>query len=287
VVGTLGAAAAAARLLDLDPSQATMALGIAASQVSGLRENFGTMTKPLHAGQAAANGILAALLASRGYTAAATALDGMAGLDRAFGRPGAWDAALADLGANRWALENGFKPYPCGLLSHGAIDAAIALHGAMAPADIVGVECRVSPTTAKVVYKRAPRTGLEGKFSLSYCTAAGLHDGRVGVATFSDAAVARPELRALEARVRVVADERVGDDQAVVRVEGPAGAVREMRVEAAKGTPRNPMTDADLEAKYLDLATGVLGPEPARRLLAQAWRVGQLADVTPLLALAG
>lgn len=286
VVGTLGAAAAAARLLGLDAAQAAAALGIAASQVSGLRENFGTMTKPLHPGQSAANGILAALLAGRGFTAAATAFEGPAGLGRAFGRPGAWEVALADLGANRWALENGFKPYPCGVLSHAAIDAAIALHSTFRPDELRAVECRVSPTAAAVVSKRAPRTGLEGKFSLSYCTAAGLYDGRVGVATFTDAAVARPELRALEARVRVVADERLGDDQAVVRVEGPAGAERVVRIEAAKGSPRQPMTDADLEAKYLDLASSVLGPDQARRLLAQAWRVSEQADIADLLALA-
>lgn len=287
VVGTVGAAAACVRLLGLDAAQAASALGIAASQAAGLRENFGTMTKPLHPGQAAASGLLAALLAARGYTAAATAFEGSAGFCRAFGSGEFdFDAALADLGTNRWALANAFKPYPCGVLSHAAIDAAIALHGAFRAEEIATVECQVSPTTASIVSKRAPRTGLEGKFSLTYCVAAGLCDGRVGVATFSDEAVARPAVRALEARVRVVADARVGDDQAALRVEGPAGACRDLRIAAAKGSVGSPMSDADLEAKYLDLARGVLAPEQARRLLERAWRVGELDDVGELLALA-
>lgn len=287
VVGTVGAAAACAKLLALDAVQAASALGIAASQAAGLRENFGTMTKPLHAGQAAASGLLAALLAARGYTAAATAFEGAAGFGRAFGGAALdIDAALADLGANRWVLADAFKPYPCGVLSHAAIDAAIALHGAFRPAEIATVECRVSPTTATVVSKRAPRTGLEGKFSLTYCVAAGLCDGRVGVATFSDAAVARPDVRALERRVSVVGDDGLGDDQAVLRVEGPGGATRELRIAAAKGSIGQPLSDADLEAKYRDLAQGVLTPAQAQRLLERAWRVDALADVGELLALA-
>ena len=270
-LGTLGAAAACARLLRLNVDQTQTALGIAASLASGVRQNFGTMTKPLHAGWAAHNGVIAATLADRGFTADSAALEGESGLLRAASGGARLNArALARLG-DQWEIVSpgiGVKLYPCCYATHRAIDAALEIVASDGPHDsnIESVEVTVSRGTLMPLRKPLPATGLEGKFSMEYCIAAALADGRVGLATFTDEAVRRTELRKLMKRVAVREERRAAafpiGGRAVVSVD-TSGRVNHTRiVETPKGDPQNPLTWNELCDKFRDCAGAVL-PGPA------------------------
>jgi 2-methylcitrate dehydratase PrpD len=269
-LGALGAAAAAAKLLELDPAATLTALGIAASQASGLKENFGTMTKPFHAGHAARSGVLAALLARDGFTASASALDGAQGF-LALARD-ARGGAVGELGAPWRILSTGVavKPYPCCAMTHSAIDALLDLrreHGIQGD-DVAGVEVEVSPIVPTVLLHPSPSTGLEAKFSMEYCSATALARGRIGVEAFDDAAVQDPEIRGLMRRVtmRVIPEgvnTGTGSAHSDVRVTLRDGRVVTRPARGARGHPDAPLTDAELRAKFESCAARVL---PAARI---------------------
>src|SRR5205807_7892956 len=188
-LGTIGAAAAASRILALDETAVAHALGIAASEASGLKENFGSMVKPLHAGLAARNGVLAALLAKDGLTASSRAIDGPQGFlaTMASERPSLGDA-VADFGV-RWEIVDGgitVKLYPSCAATHPTIDAILDLRRRerFAPSDIERSEVDVGSLMPTVLIHDRPSTGLEAKFSMPYCAAAEAVHGEVGIDTF-------------------------------------------------------------------------------------------------------
>jgi 2-methylcitrate dehydratase PrpD len=297
-LGTLGAAAAATRLLGLDPAAATHALGIAASSAGGLRVNFGTMTKPLHAGLAARNGVLAALLAEQGFTAADDALTGRYGFCSVLAGDGPGDPAqLEPDGFGRpWEITTPYgiaiKQFPSCGATHPAIEAALALRaehdlsGAAIQSVHVGT-CELAPRI--LVYHR-PRTGLEGKFSLEYCVATALADGRVGLEHFEDAAVGRSPVRELVGRVHAAIDDRVRADPeyaTVVAVTLADGSSYERRVDLAKGKTSRPLSREELVAKYRDCAGRVLSPAAVDASLELLWDLERLDDVSRLVETVG
>src|SRR6059036_3653488 len=215
-LGTMGAAAAAARLLGLDSAQIRMALAIAASQASGLKENFGTMTKPFHAGHAARSGVLSALLAREGWTASEQALEGPQGFFNVLGAGSRRLEALDTLGAPWKILSSGVavKPYPSCACTHSIIDGALELrraHG-LRPEDVAEVTVGVSALVPRILIHSDPRTGLEAKFSAEFSAAAALCEGRVGIATFRDDKTRDPAIRALMPRVRMRVDPDIPGD---------------------------------------------------------------------------
>jgi 2-methylcitrate dehydratase PrpD len=215
-LGTLGAAAAAARLLGLDAAQIRAALAVAASQASGLKENFGTMTKPFHAGHAARSGVLAALLAREGWTASERAIEGPQGFLHVLGAGKTELDALSRLGAPWKILTSGVavKPYPSCACTHSIIDATLELrrtHG-LEPEQVAEVTVGVHATVPNILIHSDPRTGLEAKFSAEFTAAAALTERRVGVATFSDDKVQDPRIRALMKRVRMMVDPEIPGD---------------------------------------------------------------------------
>jgi 2-methylcitrate dehydratase PrpD len=258
--GSLAAAAAAASLLRLDEAEAAVALAIAASSASGLRANFGTMTKPLHAGLAARNGILAAMLARVGWSANPAALEHPAGYVAAFNgdakvRPAPlarWGEALEILSDYGIAL----KPYPSCGATHTAIEAAILLRAEIGdPARIRRIRCGVSEMHARPLIYVEAASGLQGKFSLHYCVAAALLDGVVDLATFRDARVHDPRIQALVPRIAMEVDERVRHDPefaCVLEVELQDGARHERLVPLAMGKPARWFDAARLGAKLAD-----------------------------------
>ena len=288
-LGTLGAAAACSRLLRLDAAQTQTALGIAASLASGVRQNFGTMTKPLHTGWAARNGVVAAALAAGGLTADARALEGENGFLRAMSGGAEIDAAAAvrDLGEPWEIISPGIavKLYPCCYATHRAIDAAVAIRGASgaAIADAERVEVVVTPGTLSPLIRRLPETGLEAKFSMQYCVAAALIDGDVCFGTFGEAAVARAEVRRLMACVEV----SEAGPQGQFPIEGSAtvilytaDAVKHSRtVETPRGDPRNPLTWEQLLTKFRDCAGLALPEERIERAVELIERWDELPDV--------
>ena len=254
-------------LLGLDPEQFGAAMGIAASNSSGLKANFGTMTKPLHAGQAAERGLLAARLASQGYTASGEAVDGNQGLTRAAGS-GRLDGSRIDDWGHSWATAQAlFKYHAACHCTHAGIEATRSLLANGIKADeIERLTLTVNPSILDMCGIGEPVTGLEAKFSLRGTQALVLAGAdTTAVETFDDGSINRPEVRALLPRVVIQTDDTVGDLASRVEALTPGGTLH-----AAHDVSR-PATDLDaqgkkLRAKFHALAAPVLGKVAAAAL---------------------
>lgn len=292
-IGTLGCAAAACSILGLDPAQTRHALGVAASLASGLKENFGSMTKPFHAGHAARNGVFAALAAREGLTASDSALEGRQGYAAAFGQAALAPEAFDALGQRWQVLTSGIavKPYPSCALTHSAIDALLALRAEHAGvADRVAeVVVGVSHVVPDVLRHAAPGNGLERKFSMQYCAAAALATGRVDLASFDDARTLDEGTRALMPRVKMVVDPTLpqGLDQHAwtrVTLRLRDGRAIESPPRGASGHPDQPLTDAQLRDKFLACAGPVLGDGEAEGVATQLTHLEDIPDIRALTA---
>ena len=288
VLGHFGAAAAAGKLLGLDAGKLAHAFGIAGTQAAGLEQSFGTMSKPLHPGKAAMNGLLAALLAREGFTGSTAMLDAPHGLPATFLGVTDMRAAVEDLGKRWEILENSTKPYAACHLTHATIDAARAIRSREAPAPeaVEAVACRVNPLVLDVAAKTSPRTGLEAKFSVAYCAAMGLVHGEVGEEAFGEQRLRDPAVARVMARVTPEADASLGLGAARMTVRLADGRVLEQRVAAARGTADNPLSRDELEAKFRRLAEVVLPVERVARLAAMLRGLADVPDVANLAALA-
>jgi len=290
-IGTLGCAAAASRLLLLDAEATRHALGIAASLSSGLKENFGSMTKPYHAGHAARNGVWAAMLAREGFTASDSVLEGAQGYVRAFGAPAALDETLATLGRT-WHVTTSrvaVKPYPSCALTHAAIDALIRLRSEhqVDPDRILDVEIGVHRVTPDVLQHARPATALERKFSMPFCAATALVDGRVDIGSFADGEIANPATRRLMPRVRMVVDDAIPDALerqawSRVTVRFADGRTIAMPPAGARGHPDDPLSDVALREKFLGCAAPVLSGDEAEGVADQIARIDEVPDVRAL-----
>ena len=288
-VGGLGAAAAAARAMRLDPQRTAWALGTAATQACGLREMFGTMCKSLHPGRAAQAGLMAALAAAAGFTSSLRAIEAPRGFAEVLGEQPDYPAMLAGLGQDWVVMENSFKPYACGLVIHPVIDACLALRAEAVddPAAIAAVTLDVHPLVLELTGKAEPADGLEGKFSVHHSAAATLNDGYGSARQYSDEAVDDPRNVALRRKVTLRPDPAMRKDEARVTVTLAGGGQASRHVEHALGSLQRPMGDADLDAKFLDLAADVLAPGHARRALQACWDapgLARAADVAEALA---
>ncbi|OGK79676.1 MAG: hypothetical protein A2X52_04830 [Candidatus Rokubacteria bacterium GWC2_70_16] len=266
-LGTLGAAAAACRLLGLDAAQTRMALATAASQSSGLKENFGTMTKPFHAGHAARSGVLAALLAREGWTASEQALEGPQGWVSVLGAGARRLEALATLGAPWKILTTGIavKPYPSCAGTHAIIDGTLDLkrtHG-LRPEQVAEITVGVNAMVPRVLIHHDPHTGLEAKFSAEFAAAAALCEERVGIATFQDDKARSGAIRDLMARVRVEVDPEIPSDLerhmwSRVTIRLTDGRMLRVGPREVPGHPGNPLTLQALRDKFSECAAMVL-----------------------------
>jgi len=264
--GTLVAAVAVGRLLKLTEQQMVFAIGIAASAASGLRANFGSMVKPLHAGYAARNGVLAALLAREGFDACGDALDHPCGYMSVFNAGiGFKKAPMDSLGQDLEILTPhglALKPYPACGATHPGIEAALVLHRELAGAEIRSVRAGVCEMAFSPLIHVMPDTPLEGKFSLHYCVAAALIFGNVGLATFTPEKVADPRVRALIPKITMEVDERWRDESEFpteLTVETEDGRRLVNYVPLAMGKPERWFSAAQLRAKFEDCAGEVLG----------------------------
>ena len=285
--GVFGAAGAAGRLLGLDESQMTQALGIAGTQAAGVREVFGSMSKPFHAGRSAQSGVLAGLLARRGFTSTREILEGRRGFAAVLSTASDM-AQITDALGERWELpNNGLKPYSCGVVSHPLIDAMITLrntHGVAAD-DVESVSARVHPLVLELMDRPNPRVGLEGKFSHQHSMAVGLIDGGAFPEQYTDERVLDPAVAALRDKIRATVDASVAEDAAEVTVTLRDGRSITESVAHATGAPENPMTDAQLEQKFRTLAHRVLSQSQTDELLAALWALDTADDVTGVMAL--
>ena len=286
--GMLGAAAACARLLSLDVDRTAMALGIAASQPVGVREQFGSMMKPFHPGGAARVGLTAALMARHGYTASTRAIEAPRGLAQTYSTKCAWNEITDDLGTRFEIAFNTYKPFACGVVIHPSLDGCVQLRNAhsLRADDIARVDLRVHPLVLELTGKRSPRTGLEAKFSVYHACAAGIIFGQAGQAEFSDEIVKRTELTALRDRVHAAVDDRIDEASADVTVTCYDGRKHHVFVEHALGSLRRPMSDDDLADKFHRLVDPILGATQAGDLIAHSMRIASAGSVRALAALA-
>lgn len=293
-LGTLGAAMGVGRLVGLDADALTDALAIAASEAGGLRQNFGTMTKPFHAGHAARGGVNAARLAARGLRGDHAALEGPSGFFAAFGFGSASPERVGPSLGNPYdlaAVGLSVKRYPCCYATHRAADAILELRDGhrIRPEQVEEVRVTVPVGGLAPLPHRRPATGLEGKFSMEYVVAAALLDGCLGLDTFSDAMVRRPEVLALEELIEVCEDGSIpgvrnpvdgGYVEVVIRTRGGGSAA--CRIEEAAGSPGRPLSRSQLEEKFRACARG-LGPAQVERALRVLGSLEELPDVRTLV----
>lgn len=295
-LGTLGAAMAAGKLLGLAPEPLQHALGIAVSEASGSRQNFGTMTKPFHPGHAARCGVLAARLARKGMTADTTILEAPLGYFAMFSHGEAATDGIRDALGNPYDVISpgmNVKRYPCCYATHRAADAVLDLarEYELRGADVEAAEVVVPSGGLAAVTRDRPRTGLEGKFSLPYVVAAAVLDGRVTLDTFTDEMVQRPEAQALLRAVRPVEDpsipvafNAIEEGYVVVKIRRRDGAVLERRVDYPRGAHQNPLAADELFAKFRDCARRALPREQGERALALLTAIEDLPRLDELVA---
>lgn len=291
-LGTIGAAAAAARLLGLDRAATANCLAIATSEASGLKENFGTDTKPLHAGLAARNGVVAALLAKSGLTASPHALDGPQGFLLAMGSEWASLAEpLATLGSRWEILETGvtIKLYPSCAATHPALDAILDLrreHRFTAD-DVSAISIGVDTVTPTILTYPRPTSGLEGKFSMHHCAAAAVVMGRVGLDTFEPAIVSDARVAAMLPRIAMAVDATLRTDapaltQARVTIQLHDGRTLTAYADGARGYPARPATAVELGDKFRACAGRVLDAARTEAAIVMLQSLDQVAETRVL-----
>jgi 2-methylcitrate dehydratase PrpD len=285
-LGTIAAAVAGGKLIGLDAQKLTYAMGIAATQAAGMQQNRGTMCKSFHAGKAAQNGVLAALLAERGFDSTQEIIEGRKGFCRVYSDTAAPERLTAGLGES-WLIEtNGHKPYACGVVLHPLIDAVIAIRnrGRIDPAAVSAISLRVHPLVLSITDVVEPSTGLQSKFSAVHSAAVALVDGTAGIAQYSDTKATDPVVAALRRKTEAIADATLGSDEAHAAIVA-GGKRHEVHIPHATGTAANPMSDAAIEAKFCANATPVVGGKRAESIVEFVWTLERQRDVRDLIAL--
>lgn len=294
-LGSFGAAAACGKLLRLSAAQMEMALGITASMASGVVANFGTMTKPLHVGLGARNGVLAAKLAQGGFTANAKAIEAGVGFYGTFhGGTAIHEGAIGELGASYSLLTDGLriKPYPCGGLTHQVIDSVLEFRGkhGLTPDMIESVDADVVKHTFDRIAFRVPQTSIQGKFCMPYLVARAVIDGKIGIDTFTEDAVRDADVLKLAERVRMNLDRSLkktdlGGRPCRVTIRLKDGRVFTREAEHAKGSPEFPMTEAELNEKFFECARHAIPADSAQQALNEIGRLERLESVRSLCEL--
>jgi 2-methylcitrate dehydratase PrpD len=289
LTGTLGSVAAgvaAGKLLKLDQQRLTHAMGISCTQAAGMQQNRGTMCKSFHAGKAASNGVLAALLAEQGFDSTRQIIEGAKGFCRIYSKTADPDQLTANLGYG-WLIEsNGYKPYACGVVLHPLIDAVIALreNTALDPDKVDAIALRVHPLVLSITGVAAPTTGLQSKFSVYHSAAVAFVDKNAGIAQYTDAKANDPRIVALRGKVKTTADEALRKDEAYATVFFD-GRREDVHVPHASGAAENPLSDAAINAKFLANALPVIGETRANQVCAAVYGLEGLTDIRELIRL--
>ncbi|MEM3484389.1 MAG: MmgE/PrpD family protein [Candidatus Bathyarchaeia archaeon] len=291
--GTVGATVGCCKLLRMKEVEIRNAIGIAASLCSGLRKNFGTMTKPMHAGNAARNGVIAARLASAGWTADQDIFEGNLGFFGVFGQTSNYPK---DLGLKRELrlLSRGIaiKPYPSCAATHAGIEAAIDLRRnfAFKVDDIAQVFCATSSGIPNILIHHRPKTPLEAKFSLEFCVAVALVEGKVGVEHFTERELNNPTIRDIMDRVTYVHPESMGkspmDLATEVKIKLVSGIEYSKMVNTPKGDPRNPLSWDEVVDKFRNCTREILARgemERAIEIVSHLEKVNTVSDLMQLL----
>lgn len=265
-IGAFGAAAAAASISNLSPTETCHALGIVGSGSSALKKNFGSMTKPLHAGHAAQIGLRGAILAGDGFTADTAILDGNLGYGEVMTPDGSFDpTTITDNDDGAWGIsDNGFKPYPSGVITHAAMEALreVVIEHELDEPDVTEVTVTLDDAASEMLHHRQPANALQAKFSIEFCLAAILREKEVGITEFSDEYVTSEETQVTLSKIKRAFEPNLFDDnyagygaRVIVETEGDTYE-REMR--QAPGSPSNPLPEHRWKAKFTECAGTVL-----------------------------
>jgi 2-methylcitrate dehydratase PrpD len=282
--GVFGAAAACAKLLELPADQISNAIGIAASQSAGIIENLPTAAKNVSVGNAARNGLFAALLAAEGYSASPRAIEGPLGWARAMGDEPDLGRLTGGLGKTWEIAKNAYKPYPAGIVFHAVIDACLNLRTNLNRRidDIASITVQGS---ALLLARgdRVVRNERDARVSIHQCAACALLLGSAGVPEFAEATVFRPDIVSLRQKVRAALDASLPDGAARVIIQLASGETLEEIVMEAKGSLADPLSDRDIEAKLRDGARLGGTDWDIDRVIDHVWRLDTLADVSSLM----
>ncbi len=286
--GVFGSAAACARLLGLERTRIAWALGNASAQSSGLVETLGSMAKSIGVGNAASNGLLAALLAAEGFEGPAQPIEGPRGFLHVTGERPDLQSVIEGLG-ERWEVTcNTYKPYPCGVVLNPVIEACLALHqdAATVASDVARIELTGHSLLRERTDRPAPRSGREAQVSAQHAVAVSLILGRAGLDEFSDACVADPPAGGIADRLVFIDDDRFPVESATVTLHLRDGRRLSRHVAAARGSLAAPLDDAALEDKLRSLAAwGGSGCAP-QPLIDALWALDRRADAGSLMPLA-
>ncbi|MGD8762705.1 MAG: MmgE/PrpD family protein [Desulfobacteraceae bacterium] len=294
-VGTFGAATAASKLLELNTDRLRYMLGVTASMASGIRVNFGTMTKPLHVGRAAQNGVSAAFLAHAGFEADPNALDGPWGFFQVFGRGFDAERITGKLGKPHTIVEPGvsIKPYPCGCLTHPSMDAirAVVIEKDLKPADIEQVVLYAGNNILNPIRYTTAEDELQAKFCMPFLLAAIVISRKAGFQEFTPQFVCASEVQALMQRIRMEFDpviEAKGYDKMRSRVEvmltDGQKLVREAD-ERYRGGPDHPLSDDELIEKFSDCSQSILNETTRKQVIETIFGLEKLTDIRHLIDL--
>jgi len=288
LTGGVGAAAATGRLLGLNEQQMVWAIGIGAARAAGTRETHGTMAQNLISPWSAEAGLRAAILARQGFTAPNEPLEGARGLGRLYARKTNFPALVDRLGQHWELTQNAYKPFPSGIVTHGAITAALelAVESHPEPKAIRRVELVVHPLCLKLTGRRTLNTVEEAPFSVYHWVAVALIERQIGISQFVEAYITDPAVVALRDRVQASANESFNRDEADIRVTLADGRIIERHVDHALGSIERPMNDQALTAKLHDLADGVIGERASGLLADRCWGVERAPDASTIVVAA-
>ena len=280
----IGAALAVARLMRLDVARAATAIGIAASQSSGIRALHGSHTTAMMPANAGQVGLRAAHLAAAGVTSSQTTIEARYGFAECFSVSPHLAHVTAGLGRHWDVLGNTYKPYPCGIVIHPLIDAALDIARAEQPASdaVARVAIRANPVAMALCWRRHPKDELEAQVSLFQWVAAALARGRAGIPEGTDAAVADLAIAALRDRIEVETDAAIPHDGVEMTVTLGDGRTSSRSIRNCIGSRGRPMTDAELDAKFRLAAEGVLPTDQAESLLRSARGIETVTDAAVL-----
>ena len=293
--GSIGAAAGAAKLLGLSRDAVRRAISIGATQAGGLRENFGTMTKPFHAGRAAENGVVAAEIAALGFTASPNGLEADRGFFRAAGGGFSPEMIAGKLGAP-WTFHFpgvSIKPHPSGSLTHPgmAVMMELILANDIRPERVKRVAVGTNHNMPNALIHHRPKNELQAKFSMEFCMAILLLERKGGLEQFTDEVVNRPDVQAMIGKVHFGVHpeaEAAGFDKmtTIIEIELDDGTLIKGQADFGKGSPANPMTDDELSEKFRQCAAwGKLDRDRTQAVLDLVWRIEELKDVNELTRL--
>jgi 2-methylcitrate dehydratase PrpD len=284
IAAGIGAAVAAAKLLQLDVTRLQYAIGIALSQAAGFRVMHATMVSSLMPAQGAQTGLRAAVLAEHGFTASPAALEGRYGFLEVFAETPHLPALVDGLGERFEILRNTYKPYPCGIVIHPIIDACLQLRHehAIDASSIDTVRITASPGAMALCDRRNPQNELQAHVSLYHWTAATLIRGLARIEELQDRTVRDPAIATFQDKVEASGEAGMAADAAEVTITLKDGRRHTCRIDHCIGSASNPMTDAQLSGKFTELTEPVIGAARSKQLLDRSWTVEGMADAGDL-----